>query len=199
VASKIDINTRLKLDTRLEDIVQACQQQKRAAQKELFELYSEELFAACLYYANDYAEAQDVLHDGFITIFEKIKQLKKVSSLYPWMRRIMVNIALEKHRRNKYLYASEDEFEFRDELSYDITSKISTEDLENLIMELSPRYKLVFNLYAIEGYSHAEIGEMLGISDGTSKSNLARARHILQEKVKTLYLNENRNKNYKLD
>jgi RNA polymerase sigma-70 factor (ECF subfamily) len=190
VASKIDIHTRKRLDIKLDEIISGCKKQKRKAQKELFELYSKELFAVCMYYASDYSEAQDVLHDGFIVIFEKIKQLKNEKAIYSWMRRIMVNIALEKHRRNKYLYANEDEFEFKDELTEEMTFNISTEDLENFIDELPPRYKLVFNLYALEGYTHKEVGEMLNISIGTSKSNLARARYILQEKVKTLYLQE---------
>ncbi len=190
VASKFDIHTGLKLESKLDEIVEGCRKQRRESQKKLFELYGQELFAVCCYYANDYAEAQDVLHDGFIVIFDKIKQLKSHKAVYSWMRRIMVNIALAKHRRNKYLYANEDEFEFKDELTEDMTSGISMEDLERFIEELPPRYKLVFNLYALEGYSHAEISEMLDISVGTSKSNLARARYILQEKVKKLYLEE---------
>ena len=142
------------------------------------------MFAICLHYSNNYADAQDVLQDGFVKVFGKISQFEGTGSIAGWIRRIMINTALEKLRGQKY-FLEIDEVKEENGLQYDeIVDTISADDLVKIIQELSPQYRVVFNLYAIEGYSHKEIGQMLGISEGTSKSNLSRARTILQQKVK---------------
>lgn len=142
------------------------------------------MFAICLHYSNNYADAQDVLQDGFVKVFGKISQFEGTGSIAGWIRRIMINTALEKLRGQKY-FLEIDEVKEENGLQYDeIVDTISADDLVKIIQELSPQYRVVFNLYAIEGYSHKEIGQMLGISEGTSKSNLSRGRAILQQKVK---------------
>lgn len=152
----------------------------------LFREFSDEMFGVCLYYSKDYTESEDILHEGFIKIFKNISKFKHKGSFEGWMRRIMINTALEKFRKEKHLHAISniDDHE-GDFISEDIVSNITARDLISLIQQLSPKYRMVFNLYAIEGYSHKEISKMMGISEGTSKSNLARARAVLQKNVKS--------------
>jgi len=169
----------------LEDIIKGCISGKRKAQEKLFNHFSDEMYGVCRYYSKDYTEAEDTLHEGFMKVFQKIDQFKHKGSLAGWIRRVMINTALEKFRKHNQLWAIGDDFEFEEDIDRDnVISDLSAQDLIKLIRELTPKYRMVFNLYAIEGYSHKEVSEMLGISEGTSKSNLARARYILQDKVK---------------
>jgi RNA polymerase sigma factor (sigma-70 family) len=172
----------------LDELIKACKKNRPDAQKKLYEHFSGKMFGVCLQYAKDYTEAEDILQDGFIKVFTKISQFNFNGSFEGWVRRIMVNCALERYRKQNVLYPVGEIKQFDTQLAYnDVLSEISERELLGIIQQLSPQYKLVFNLYAIEGYSHQEIGEMLNISEGTSKSNLSRARVILQEKVKELY------------
>ena len=172
----------------LSEIVKGCVSGKRKAQEQLFNLYADEMFGACLQYSKDYTEAEDTLHEGFMKVFQKIEQYKGTGSLAGWIRRVMINTALEKFRKHNQLYAVGDDFNFDGDIDQaTVIDDLAVQDLLKMVSELSPKYKLVFNLYAIEGYSHQEIGKMLGISEGTSKSNLARARYVLQEKIKKYY------------
>lgn len=146
------------------------------------------MYGVCLYYAKDETEAMDHLQDGFYHLFKNIKKYAFKGSFEGWMRRLFVNLILQKYRSKKLLYPTGFEGQLEKTLSYDpIISDITAEDLLEIIRELSPQYRLIFNLFAIEGYSHKEISEKLGISEGTSKSNLSRARGILQEKVKKMF------------
>ncbi|MCD4746001.1 MAG: RNA polymerase sigma factor [Bacteroidales bacterium] len=146
------------------------------------------MFGICLYYSKDYTEAEDTLHDGFIKIFKNISKFKNIGSFTGWIRKIIINTALEKYRKQHHLYAVIDEYENIEDINREnVIDNLSAQDLIKLIRELSPKYRMVFNLYAIDGFSHKEISEMLGISEGTSKSNLARARSILQKKVKKYF------------
>jgi RNA polymerase sigma-70 factor (ECF subfamily) len=151
------------------------------------------MFGICIRYAGNYDDAQDIVHDGFIKIYLKIGQFRFEGSFEGWMRRIMVNTALEKFRMQCQIININ---EFTKEVdtvdTTDISSEISAMELVKFVQELSPRYRMVFNLYAIEGYSHKEISGMLDISEGTSKSNLSRARSILQEKVRKYFRQTNR-------
>ena len=148
-------------------------------------MFSKKMFAVCLYYAKDYTEAEDFLHDGFMKVFSKISQFKGQGSFEGWVKRIMINTVLEKYRKQHQLYPVDNVFEYMEDISeQDSSSDISFKQLLKFVQELSPQYRLVFNLYAIEGYPHKEIADMLNISVGTSKSNLARARSVLQDKVK---------------
>ncbi len=172
----------------LNNIIKGCLSGKRKAQQELYNLFSEQMFGVCQYYSADYSEAEDTLHEGFMKVFQNMKQFGNKGSLAGWIRRIMINTALEKYRKQHQLYALNDNIDFVDDIDFsEVIDDISVQDLIRLIRELSPKYRVVFNLYAIEGYSHREIGEMLGISEGTSKSNLSRARYILQNKVKKYF------------
>ena len=172
----------------LEILIKDCVIGTRKAQQQLFNLYSDDMFGVCLYYSKDYTEAEDTLHEGFMKVFQKIDQFKFKGSLAGWIRRVMINTALEKFRKQNQLYALGDDYESNEDIQQEnVISDLSAQDLIKLIRELTPKYRMVFNLFAIEGYSHKEIGEMLGISEGTSKSNLARARYILQKKVKKYF------------
>lgn len=168
----------------LKKIIKGCVANKSKAQEQLFNLYSKKLFGISLLYTKDYVEAEDVLQESFVKIFKNVGQFKHKGSFEGWMRRIVVNTAIEKHRRQHHLYPVSEIEDYMEEVSYDdIASKISAKDLLNLVHDLSPKYRIVFILYAIEGYSHQEIAKQLNISEGTSKSNLSRARKILQTKV----------------
>ncbi|GET32238.1 DNA-directed RNA polymerase sigma-70 factor [Prolixibacter bellariivorans] len=142
------------------------------------------MYGVCLRYSKDATEAEDNLQEGFIRVFTKIDQFGFKGSFEGWMRRIMVNTSLEKFRKQNKLYPVEDITVYEGkQLSEDLLAQITADELLKLVQELPARYRMVFNLYAIEGYSHKEIGDMMGISEGTSKSNLSRARVILQKKV----------------
>ncbi len=176
------------LSEKLDYIIQGCQQKDAKAQKELFDLFGGKMYGVCLRYAGNRDDAQDVLQEGFLKIYEKIYQFEFKGSFEGWMRRIFVNIALERYRGQYQVINIQDSWREGSNDDYEnITGVLTAEELLKIIQGLSPKYRAVFNLYAIEGYSHKEISEMLDITEGTSKSNLSRARIILQEKVKQLY------------
>jgi RNA polymerase sigma-70 factor (ECF subfamily) len=169
----------------IEKTIAACIKGKSSAQEKLYKQFADKMFGVCMIYTKDYDAAKDVMQEGFVKVFNKLDTFKFNGSFEGWVRRIMVNTALERYRKNYYLYALTDIDDYKEVIAYeDVISDISANDLLSLVHELSPQYQMIFNLYAIEGYSHKEIGEMLEISEGTSKSNLSRARKILQEKVK---------------
>jgi RNA polymerase sigma-70 factor (ECF subfamily) len=146
------------------------------------------MFGVCLRYAKDTTDAEDNLQEGFIKVFQHIDRFRHEGSLEGWVRRIMVNVSLEKFRKQHVMYPVEDVAIYDvSQVSDDILAQISAQELMELIQQLPPRYKMVFNLYVMEGMTHKEIGKELNIKEGTSKSNLARARDILKRKVKILY------------
>jgi len=173
------------LDLELTQIIEGCRKGNNRAQEYLFNLYADEMFAVCLYYSPNRPEAEDTLHEGFLKVFQNIEKLKGEGALKGWIRRILINTALEKYRKKSPMYILDDEdyTDVKDSGGDDPISNISADDLIDLIQQLSPQYRMVFNLYALEGFSHKEIAAKLNISEGTSKSNLARARSILQKKV----------------
>ncbi len=168
-------------------IVEGCKSGDRKSQASLYELYSKKMYGVCMRYMKDQDDACDILHEGFIKIFKNIQQLKEPKAIEGWMRKIIVNTALEKFRNTIQTEPIHEIYVKTKEDDTNIESEISKQDLLKLVQNLSPQYRTVFNLYAIEGYSHKEISKMLNISEGTSKSNLSRARTILQEKVSALY------------
>jgi RNA polymerase sigma factor (sigma-70 family) len=174
---------------KLHKVVRGCQENNALAQRELYDMFKTKMFGICLRYAGNFEDAQDILQEGFIKVYDKIHQFAFKGAFEGWIRKIMVNTALEKYRLH-YRLVSMDEMALYPEAeeSENISSEIDAQELLQMIQELSPRYRVVFNLYALEGFSHKEIGDMLGISEGTSKSNLSRARIILQEKVNKNYL-----------
>ncbi len=171
------------------EIIKGCVEGKTEAQGMLFKKYSKMLFGVCIRYTKDRTAAEDILHEGFIKIFTNIASFKGKGSFEGWMRRIMVNTALEQYRKKFQMYPVGEIAELETKTSTNlIVSELSAKDLLGLVKSLPPAYKMVFNLYAIDGYSHKEIGAILNISIGTSKSNLSRARKILQNKVEQHFM-----------
>jgi RNA polymerase sigma factor (sigma-70 family) len=159
----------------LERLIDQCIKQNAKAQSQLYKQFASKLFSLCLKYSRNYAEAEDNLHDAFITVFNKIHQYNNKGSFEGWIKRVTINTALQRYREHVGVYdmVNEDAIE-------DVTLEIEDNDLDldfllKIIQELPDRYRLIFNLYVLDGYSHVEISEMLEISVGTSKSNLARA------------------------
>ncbi len=174
----------------LRKILKGCLAGNKRDQELLYRRYSAKLYGVSLQYSGSHDEARDVLQESFIKIFTSLHTFNEDGSFEGWMRRIVVNTALEKHRNRYYLNKVDDLGYNNDtlpELEANDISGMESEDLLNFIMALPPKYRMVFNLYALEGYSHKEIAAMLNISEGTSKSNLSRARAILQKKVE-IYL-----------
>jgi RNA polymerase sigma-70 factor (ECF subfamily) len=167
----------------LERLIARCVNNDRKAQEEIYRIYSGKLFGLCLKYSRDRAEAEDNLQDGFITIFKKIEQFKHKGSFEGWMKRIVINTTLQKYREKNVLNLVQDS-EIRDEVEVEVEeNNISLDYLLGVIQDLPNQYRLVFNLYVLDGYSHKEVAEALQISEGTSKSNLSRARSILKKRI----------------
>jgi RNA polymerase sigma factor (sigma-70 family) len=162
----------------------------RNAQERLYKLFSGKMFAVCLRYFPDRMEAEDVLQEGFIKVFTHLQQYTGSGSLEGWVRRVMVNTALEKLRKKSFLFPLNDSTDIGETQINEAVSNMEAMELMKLVRSLPQGYRVVFNLYAIEGYSHAEIAGMLGISEGTSKSQLARARTSLQKMVREIYPSE---------
>ncbi len=172
----------------LNDIIRECASGDMRAQEKLYRMFAPKMFGICLRYAKDRGEAEDNLQDGFIKVFTNIKQFRFEGSFEGWMRRIMVNISLGKFRKQNVLYSVEDIEKYDlQHFPEDVFEKLGAEELLGLIQQLPPRYRMVFNLFVIEGMNHQEISKVMNISAGTSKSNLARARDILKRKVQDLY------------
>ncbi|SFZ90033.1 RNA polymerase sigma-70 factor, ECF subfamily [Flaviramulus basaltis] len=166
----------------LNQLIENCKIDDTKAQGELYKLFSSKLFAICLKYSRNYAEAEDNLQDAFLTIFKKIEQYKSKGSFEGWLKRITINTALQRYRNEKVFdIINENTIE---EVEIEIEEdSISIDYLLQIIQQLPDRYRLVFNLYVLDGYSHKEIANMLNINIGTSKSNLARARQILKQTI----------------
>jgi RNA polymerase sigma factor (sigma-70 family) len=167
-----------------ETLAKACREANPKAQRFLYEKYSRKMLGVCVRYVGDDFEAEDVMIEGFVKVFEKIDQYKSEGSFEGWIRRIMVNeslMHLRSKRREGFAISYEDVL-YEPE-PQEMISDLDTEGLFKAVESLPTGYKTVFNLYAIEGYSHAEIATTLGISEGTSKSQLSRARDMLQKMV----------------
>jgi RNA polymerase sigma factor (sigma-70 family) len=165
-----------------DELVKGCLRRDRNAQRQLFDLYSSKMYGLCYRYVRHAMEAEDIMVTAFTKIFERIEQFKGEGSFEGWIRRIMVNEALTHLRKARTMYL-ETELEQADrEPDYDkLSDHLEAEDLMKMIQELPAGYRLVFNMYAIDGYSHKEIADHLGISENTSKSQLSRARVYLQK------------------
>lgn len=167
----------------LEQLINKCKKQDAQAQSQLYKQFASKLFSLCLKYSKNYAEAEDNLHDAFITVFGKIDQYNNKGSFEGWLKRIAINTSLQRYRENVGVYDIINEGNIED-VSIDINDEsLNIDFLLKIIQELPDRYRLVFNLYVLDGYSHVEISELINISTGTSKSNLARARLILKDKI----------------
>lgn len=167
----------------IDELIEGCRTGQRKAQELIYQLFAGKMMAVCMRYGKDRFEAEDMLQTGFIRMFDKIKDFKNEGSFEGWLRRIMVNNCIEFYRKSlRMLPVSDTEITNVTEPAYEHTH-LEVKDLMQIISQLSPGYRIVFNMYAIEGYSHREIAKELGISEGTSKSQLARARNILKEYI----------------
>ena len=167
------------------DLIKGSVAGDRRMQEELYKRFAPKMYAVCLRYANNPDDAQDLLQEGFIKIYRNLHRFRAEGSFEGWVRRVFVNTSIEHFRKKSTQLSSVSEKEENTIEDVDITAldSLAEQDIINIVQELSPGYRTVFNLYVVEGYSHKEIGELLGISEGTSKSQLARAKSILQKKV----------------
>lgn len=170
-----------------EEIVKGCLAGNAECNKAFYNLFAGKMMGVCLRYTKNRADAEDMLQDGFINVFTHLHQFRNEGSLEGWVRRVIVTTGLQRLRKKNTLFMS---LEIENEMAengfhseQDTTSDLEMKDLLNMIRTLPVGYQTVFNLYAIEGYSHKEISEMLNISEGTSKSQLSRARILLQRMI----------------
>ena len=166
----------------LNQLIKKCQKQDIKAQEQLYRLFANKLFAVSLKYSSSYQQAEDNLQDAFLMIFKKIGQYKDKGSFEGWMKRVVINTALQKYRKQSVFEIVREDHLREPEIEID-EDTVSVDYLLKIIQELPDRYRQVFNLYGLDGYSHKEISDILSITTGTSKSNLARARMILKEKI----------------
>jgi RNA polymerase sigma factor (sigma-70 family) len=165
------------------ELIDGCRKGNRSFQKALYEFYCRKMMVVCLRYSKTTGEAEDILQEGFVKVFQGIKDFRQESKLETWITRIMVNTALNQQRKKLYLFPMVDVEEIdlpEDEISI---SSIHFTQLLDMIKSLPQGCQTVFNLFAIEGYNHKEIADLLNISEGTSKSQYARARILLQQKL----------------
>jgi RNA polymerase sigma factor (sigma-70 family) len=168
---------------REQELIDGCRKGERSSQKTLYEYYCRKMTVVCLRYSKTTAEAEDIMQEGFVKVFQGIKNFRQESKLETWITRIMVNTALNYQRKKLYLFPMVDVDEIdlpEEELSI---SGIHFTQLLEIIRSLPQGCQIVFNLFAIEGYNHKEIAALLNISEGTSKSQYARARSLLQVKL----------------
>ena len=177
-----------------EVLVKACQRGDPAAQKAVYEKFARKMLGVCSRYVQDEMEAEDLMISGFMRVFDKINTFKNEGSFEGWVRRIMINEALGHLRRQRSLHLTVNlEDSYQEPVFTPEDTDLEAEDLLKLVQQLPDGYRTVFNLYAIEGYAHKEIAELLGISENTSKSQLSRARTLLQ---KNLAATEKKNETY---
>tara|TARA_R100001369_G_scaffold91925_1_gene134807 strand:- start:2318 stop:2869 length:552 start_codon:yes stop_codon:yes gene_type:complete len=167
----------------IKDLIKRCKKNDRAAQNELFEKYKNTLYFLSLKYCRNEADAEDNTHDAFITIFEKIKSFKGKGSFEGWMKRITIYKAIAKYKTRKPIAV-----DYKNDLLEDTTIEKDTmnlplETLLHMVQKLPDQYRLVFNLYQLDGFSHKEVAKLLSISESTSKSNYHRAKQILKDAI----------------
>lgn len=174
------------MSTDIEELIKGCRNQKLASQSSLYKLYKDQFFVLSLKYCKNRQEAQDNLQDSFLEIFKRIKQYKGKGSFEGWMKRIVINKAIDRYKREIKKTSFEDVKHAEDAVEIEESLNIPLDQILTCIQNLPTQYRLVFNLYVMDGYSHKEISNMLGISTGTSKSNLHRAKLILKQQLEAL-------------
>lgn len=173
---------------KLDSILYGCLLGKKSEQEQLYHNFAPKMFAVCLRYASDYHNAEDLLQDGFVKVFNRLNKYNGLGSFEGWMKRIFINTALDKyHKEKQYRCVPLDEC-FQKGIQAEVLQDLYKNDLIQLIQSLPPGYRKVFNLYVVDGYNHNEIAKLLNITTGTSKSQLARARNLLKQRI--LDLNE---------
>jgi len=169
-----------------QSLISACKRGESWAQKQIYENYASAMLSICLRYSSEKETARDLLHDGFFTVFTKIHTYSGQGSFPNWMKKIFVNTSLEYVRNYKeriYLEVDSQEISHLPDNETTIIEQLSADELFTLIIKLPDGYRTVFNLYAIEGYSHVEIAQMFNIHENTSRSQYMRARRLLQEMI----------------
>jgi RNA polymerase sigma factor (sigma-70 family) len=171
------------------DIIEGCILGNPRMQRMLYEKFSPKMYALCIRYAGNTDDAQDILQDGFVKVYSNISKYKGTGSFEGWIRRIIVNTAIEHFRKKNMLYAIDEktEIQLADENS-NVFNQLEAKELLEIIKSMPAGYRTVFNLYAVEGYTHKEIATMMNLTEGTSKSQYARAKSWLQEKIKKMQL-----------
>lgn len=171
-----------------EDIIAACKRRERWAQQKLYEAYYGKMMGVCLRYAGSEEEAMDILHEGFIKVFKHISKYKSGTTFSAWIRRIIVNTCIDTYRKQKRRRTEDlDQAYDIQTTDADAISQCSEREILELVQELSPVYRTIFNLYVIEGYAHKEIAALLEITESTSRSNLVKARAKLKELLASRY------------
>ncbi|MEZ4777324.1 MAG: RNA polymerase sigma factor [Bacteroidia bacterium] len=172
------------------ELVEGCKRGEPVYQRALYQHYHRLMFGVCLRYTDNHDDAKDILQEGFIKVFKYISSFEGKGSFEGWIRRIMVHTSIEHYRRNSRYFMVDIEEARQVHLNTDMLESLSREEIMGLIRQLPVGYRTVFNLYAIEGFSHQEIAEMLNISAGTSKSQLSRAKKLLQDRIEYLNMSE---------
>jgi RNA polymerase sigma factor (sigma-70 family) len=169
----------------LQEIIEGCRKGNPAQQRKLFELFAPVMMTVCRRYTSQQVEAYDILQDAFVNVYRSFMQYDDTrGSIEGWIRKIVVNASIQHWKKyHKNMKIVSDEYLVENKVSPEIESSLNEEEILQLINQLSKGYRLVFNLYAIDGYSHAEIADMLNITESTSRSQLARARKILQDAI----------------
>ena len=167
------------------DFIKKCLNNDAKAQETLYRFYAPKMYGICLRFAKNKMDADDILQEGFIKIFTNLKKFRSEGSFEGWIRRTIINTAINQYKKNlrDLNNITIEHINITDKINDDIISKLSVDELLELINELPDGYRTVFNLNVIEGYTHKEIGKMLNISENTSKSQLSRAKHNLKKKV----------------
>ncbi len=169
-------------------LIQGCKNKDRESQRLLYQHYYSYAFSICVRYSRNMAEAKEVVNDGFMKVFAKINQYQQDAPFKGWLRKIMINASIDQYRKElKHQHHAPIELAASSSVQAEAITLLSHEELMQLVQQLSPAYRAVFNLYAIDGHTHEEIGKLIGISPGTSKSNLMKARENLRDML--LHLN----------
>lgn len=170
------------------DLIQGCINGDRQMQQLLYNKFSAKMYGVCLRYAGNEHDADDILQEGFIKIFKNLAKFRNEGSFEGWIRRIFVNTAIEHYRKKVKLYnVTEAQENTIEDTELDALDSLAVKDIIKIVNELSPGYKAVFNMHVIEGYSHKEIAEIMGITEGTSKSQLARAKSVLKKLIEARF------------
>ncbi len=169
----------------IDEIIQGCKERNGRAQKKLYDIHASKMMGLCLRYCKDEEEAKDLLQEGFIKVFEKISTYRGEGSLEGWIKRVFITTALEKLRKKSLVFERLTDENLSELSPVALDNKLEAKELLQLIRQLPDGYRVVFNLYAIEGFTHVEIAGKLNISAGTSKSQYARARQHLQKLITT--------------
>ncbi len=168
------------------DLIRGCIEGKPEMQRMLYDRFSSKMYGVCLRYAENTEDANDVMQEGFIKVYKSLPKFRAEGSFEGWIRRIFVNTSIEHYRKKVKLYnVTEVQENTIEDNELDALDSLATKDILKIVNELSPGYKQVFNLHVVEGYSHKEIADILGITEGTSKSQLARAKGVLKKVIET--------------